>query len=78
MLYLNEDAVSFHKNMNPKSLENLKKTTAPDAPGLGKSNSKVVPVRLSTETIEAIAKLGGDRSYHLRVAITRYLDAQDD
>jgi len=75
MLYLNEDAVSYHK-MNPKSLENLKKTTAPDAPGLGKDNSKVVPVRLSTETIEAIAKLGGACSYHLRVAVTEYLKAK--
>jgi len=62
--------------MNPKSLENLKKTTAPDAPGLGKDNSKVVPVRLSTETIAAIANLGGDRSYHIRVAVTEYLKAK--
>jgi len=76
MLYLNEDSVKFHKNMNPKSLENLKKTTAPDAPGLGKSNSKVVPVRLSTETIEAIANLGGACSYHIRVAVTEYLKAK--
>ena len=76
MLYLNEDSVKFHKNMNPKSLENLKKTTAPDAPGLGKDNSRVVPVRLSHKDIEAIANLGGACSYHIRVAVTEYLKAK--
>jgi len=63
--------------MHPNSLANLKKGTAPDEPGLGKGNSRVVPVRLSLEDIEAIASLGGACSYHIRIAVKKYLSDID-
>jgi len=59
--------------MHPKSLTNLKRKLAPDAPGLSDKNSKVVSVRLHVDDIAAIAELEGDRSYHIRRAVKDYL-----
>jgi len=59
--------------MQPKSLANLKRKVAPDAPGLTAENSKPVSVRLHVDDIAAIAKLSGDRSYHIRQAVKNYL-----
>jgi len=63
--------------MHPKSLTNLKRKLAPDAPGLSDKNSKVVSVRLHVDDIAAIAELDGDRSYHIRQAVLNYLKTRD-
>jgi len=63
--------------MHPKSLTNLKRKSAPDAPGLSDKNSKVVSVRLHLDVVAAIAELSGDRSYHIRQAVKNYLKARD-
>lgn len=65
--------------MNPKSLANLKSShrLAPDAPGLTAANSNSVSVRLHVDDIAAIAKLDGDRSYHIRQAVLTYLKTRD-
>lgn len=57
--------------MNPKSLKNLVDRSAPDRPGV------TIPkgVRLRPDQVEALAKLNGDRSWHIRQAIDLYLDS---
>jgi hypothetical protein len=57
-----------------KTKQNLQPKTAPDAPGLTQSNSKVVSVRLHNDDVAELEALDGDRSYHIRQAVKEYLE----